>query len=91
MFVVFLEKDDLEIGQERETIGFNDDVKITPFNIDEEMKEGHYHEKDFEQLQPGKQIILLIIRFLFYSLLLVINLTNENPFPVKFQRHYRLN
>jgi CD2 antigen cytoplasmic tail-binding protein 2 len=34
----------LEIGQERTTIGFDDDVKITPFNIDEEMEEGHYDE-----------------------------------------------
>jgi hypothetical protein len=33
----FLEKYDLEIGQERATIGFDDDIKITPFNIDEEM------------------------------------------------------
>jgi hypothetical protein len=33
-----------EIGQERATIGFDDDVKITPFNIDEELDEGHYDE-----------------------------------------------
>ena len=34
----------LEIGQERATISFDDDVKITPFNIDEEMEEGYYDE-----------------------------------------------
>jgi hypothetical protein len=34
----------LEIGQEHATIGFDDDVKITPFNIDEELEEGHYDE-----------------------------------------------
>jgi hypothetical protein len=34
----------LEIGQERATIGFDDDVKITPFNIDEELEDGHYDE-----------------------------------------------
>ncbi len=33
-----------DIGQERATIGFDDDVKITPFNIDEELDEGHYDE-----------------------------------------------
>ncbi|UJR13398.1 hypothetical protein I4U23_000413 [Adineta vaga] len=33
-----------EIGQERATIGFDDDVKITPFNIDEELEDGHYDE-----------------------------------------------
>ena len=33
-----------DIGQEKATIGFDDDVKITPFNIDEEMEEGHYDE-----------------------------------------------
>ncbi|CAF1036439.1 unnamed protein product [Rotaria sordida] len=33
-----------EIGQESATIGFDDDVKITPFNIDEELEEGHYDE-----------------------------------------------
>ncbi|CAF1094233.1 unnamed protein product [Rotaria sp. Silwood1] len=33
-----------EIGQEGATIGFDDDVKITPFNIDEELEEGHYDE-----------------------------------------------
>ncbi len=34
----------VEIGQERATIGFDDDVKITPFNIEEELDEGHYDE-----------------------------------------------
>jgi len=34
----------LEIGQEQATIGFDDDVKITPFNIDDEMEDGHYDE-----------------------------------------------
>ncbi len=34
----------LDIGQERATIGFDDDVKITPFNIEEELEEGHYDE-----------------------------------------------
>ncbi|CAF2634990.1 unnamed protein product [Rotaria sp. Silwood2] len=33
-----------EIGQESATIGFDNDVKITPFNIDEELEEGHYDE-----------------------------------------------
>jgi len=33
-----------EIGQERATIGFDDDVKITPFNIDEELEDGHYDD-----------------------------------------------
>lgn len=40
-----MNKDELDdIGQEKATIGFDDDVKITPFNIDEEMEEGHYDE-----------------------------------------------
>ena len=34
----------IEIGQEHATIGFDDDVKITPFNIDEELEDGHYDE-----------------------------------------------
>ena len=33
-----------EIGQERATIGFDEDVKITPFNIDDELEDGHYDE-----------------------------------------------
>jgi hypothetical protein len=33
-----------DIGQEQATIGFDDEVKITPFNVDEEMEEGHYDE-----------------------------------------------
>ncbi|CAF4428469.1 unnamed protein product, partial [Adineta steineri] len=33
-----------DIGQEGATIGFDDDVKITPFNIDEELEDGHYDE-----------------------------------------------
>jgi len=37
--------DDLdEIGQQSATIGFDDDVKITPFNLDEELEDGHYDE-----------------------------------------------
>ncbi|CAF0776713.1 unnamed protein product [Rotaria sp. Silwood1] len=40
-----MNQDDLDdIGQEKATIGFDDDVKITPFNIEEEMEEGHYDE-----------------------------------------------
>jgi len=35
----------VEIGQERATIGFDDDVKITPFNVEEELDEGHYDEE----------------------------------------------
>lgn len=34
----------VEIGLENATIGFDDDVKITPFNIDEELEDGHYDE-----------------------------------------------
>ncbi|CAM4852836.1 unnamed protein product [Rotaria socialis] len=40
-----MNSDDLDdIGQEQATIGFDNDVKITPFNIDEEMEDGHYDE-----------------------------------------------
>ncbi|CAF0733994.1 unnamed protein product [Rotaria sordida] len=40
-----MNQDDLDdIGQEKATIGFDDEVKITPFNIEEEMEEGHYDE-----------------------------------------------
>ncbi|CAF0981555.1 unnamed protein product [Didymodactylos carnosus] len=38
-----MNQDDLdEIGQEGATIDFDEEIKITPFNIDEEMDEGHY-------------------------------------------------
>jgi len=40
-----MNKDELdEIGQEQTTIDFDDEIKITPFNVDEEMEEGHYDE-----------------------------------------------
>ncbi|CAF0966942.1 unnamed protein product [Adineta ricciae] len=38
-----LNQDDYE-AQEKATIGFDEDVKITPFNIDEELEDGHYDE-----------------------------------------------
>eukprot|EP00794_Sanderia_malayensis_P014122 gene14122-15599_t len=53
----FLTEDDIE-GQEDETIKSYDDIKITPFNLREEMEEGHFDSqgnyianKDAEALQ----------------------------------------
>lgn len=38
------ERDFVEMGRENATIDFDDEVKITPFNVDEELEDGDYDE-----------------------------------------------
>lgn len=58
------------IAQEKATIGFDDDVKITPFNIDEELEDGHYDETgcfrwNKKDVSQWKYIKLLVYGLLF--------------------------
>lgn len=53
------------MGQEKATIGFDEDVKITPFNIDEELEEGHYDPSGCFQWK--KKDVRSTIQFSFFS------------------------
>lgn len=57
----------LEIGQERATIGFDDDVKITPFNIDEELDEGHYDDTGCFQWKKKDVSAEILTRCVWHS------------------------
>ena len=54
-----LQDEDIE-GQEDETIRFDGDIRVTPFNLKEEMEEGHFDaegnyiaDKDTDEIQDG--------------------------------------
>lgn len=58
------EGDFVEMGRENATIDFDDEVKITPFNVDEELEDGNYDEtgcfqwkkKDVRQFKSNRNL-----------------------------------